>query len=58
MSESHQHDTRAPTVYHEAGHAVVAWYCGANIGNVSMEPDQDHGIGAIYPARRRRQRMG
>lgn len=36
---------RAPTAYHEAGHAVVAWYCGATIGNVSMEPDQDHGIG-------------
>lgn len=45
MSESHQHHTRAPTAYHEAGHAVVAWYCGGNIGNVSMEPDQDHGIG-------------
>jgi hypothetical protein len=30
--------------YHEAGHAVTAWYCGYGVHRASIEPDSDEGI--------------
>ena len=31
------------TAYHEAGHVVMAWFCGHTVGGVTIRPDHDGG---------------
>jgi hypothetical protein len=35
------------TAYHEAGHAVAAWYLGAGVESASIVPDDDT-TGRVY----------
>ena len=35
------------TAYHEAAHAVMAWYCSIEVLSVSIEPGEDH-LGVTY----------
>jgi hypothetical protein len=42
---------RAATAYHEAGHAVVAWYLGVKVHNVTIVPKGDT-AGRMQHARR------
>ena len=35
---------RTATAYHEAGHAVVAWFCDHFIGLATIKPDAEQGV--------------
>lgn len=36
--------TKISTAYHEAGHAVMAWYAGCNLRVITINPDEQAGI--------------
>ncbi len=50
-------DDHARTIYHEAGHCVMAIVCGAKVDRATVAPEEDgfHGIVEIeWPSHRKR----